>query len=639
MTSLKFLFLILISSFIWSTGFSQITIQNTLNPVEIVEDILLGSGVTVSNIQWNGSTVDASTVQTAIGVFGGTPNIGIPNGVILSCGNVAEAVGPNAGAAASNNAGITDYTTDPDLISLQPSGVQVHDGAVLEFDFVPSGDSISFQYVFGSEEYPEYAPPNSSSFNDAFGFFLTGSIPGGGNYTSQNIALLPNNVTIVSINNINPVTNQAFYVDNAGGTNIEYDGYTTTLRARAGVVCGETYHIKLAISDAGDNQLNSAVFLEANSFSSNAIEVAIVTQTGDTSIIEGCANADIHFIRPESDTLDTLIIMYTITGTAINGTDYTQLGTSSTFFPGEDSVTITFEPLSDAITEPPETVIITVFTLNPCGDTITSVGILWILEPYSEVSVTDSVLPCPNNSGIWLVATPIAGVAPYNFTWPNGSTNDSLLINTNGSGTIEYIVTMTDACNEPSVDTATITINEYNAAAFTASPETGENPLYVTFDNTSTTAGVVSYEWEFGNGLSDQTTTPISVNTTYTEIGDFTVLLTVTNDQGCIDTTTKVITVYDLPMVTAPNVFTPNGDNTNDVFEFFDYRSITSFECVIVNRWGNVVHIMDDITDTWNGMTQDGAAARGGVYFYSYKASSASGNKIDGHGFMHLIRD
>jgi len=160
---------------------------------------------------------------------------------------------------------------------------------------------------------------------------------------------------------------------------------------RAAVKCGETYHIKLAISDAGDNELNSAVFLEANSFSSNAIEVSIITQSGDTSLVEGCANAELFFIRPLSDTSELLTVNYQISGTATNGVDYSAIVNSIEFPIGEDSVSLIITTLSDDIQEIPESIIITVETINPCGETITSEGTLWILEPGSEVNINNVV--------------------------------------------------------------------------------------------------------------------------------------------------------------------------------------------------------------------------------------------------------
>ena len=141
------------------------------------------------------------------------------------------------------------------------SGGTINNAAVLEFDFVTTGDSIKFRYVFGSEEYPEFV----CSFNDAFGFFLSG--PGiSGPYTNGaiNIALLPDGITPVTINNVNngdnnnpndpfcPAVNPQYYVNNATGTTVVYDGFTVVLEAKRAVQCGETYHIKLAIGDALD---------------------------------------------------------------------------------------------------------------------------------------------------------------------------------------------------------------------------------------------------------------------------------------------------------------------------------------------------------------------------------------------------
>ncbi|MCH2223714.1 MAG: choice-of-anchor L domain-containing protein [Crocinitomicaceae bacterium] len=629
-STLGFLFLFFSIHLSWG----QITIQNTLTPEEIVQNVLLGTGVTVSNIQWNGSAVDATTIKTSLGEFGGTPNIGIPNGVILSCGNIMEAVGPNAQASSGDNTGVDDYSADPDLQGLQPAGVAIHDAGVIEFDFIPSGDSISFQYVFSSEEYPEYAPPNNSGFNDAFGFFLSGPNPAGGNYVAQNIATLPGG-SPVSINNVNPVTNTPFYVDNTGGANIEYDGYTIPLTAEASVTCGETYHIKLGISDAGDRALNSAVFLEANSFSSNAIQVSIVTQTGDTSIIEGCAGADIHFIRPENDTIDSLIVNFDITGTATNGTDYTQINTPITFLPGEDSVTINFNPIADGNPESSESVIITVYTLNPCGDTITSVGTLWIIEPEAEVTVNSETLPCPNNSGVWLVATPVSGILPYNFVWDDGTNNDSLFVSTNTVGINNYTITMTDQCGEAATAVSTVTVQSFEPASFTASPITGTAPLVVNYTNTSTAGD--TFDWTFGDGQSDQTNTPSNVSNTFNDIGNYTTVLTVTSNEGCVDTANQLITVYNLPSISAPNVFTPDGDGINDFYQFTDYENIANFSCLITNRWGSEIIQLDDITESWDGMI-NGKQASEGTYFYMYTGSSSSGHEVSGHGFFHLNR-
>ena len=143
----------------------------------------------------------------------------------------------------------------------------------MEFDFIPYSDTVRFKYVFGSDEYPEFAPPNSSGFNDVFGFFISGPGING----IQNIAQLPNGGGVVSINNVNAITNAQYYNYNGdGGTPpydsnpmyIQYDGFTDVLEAVSQVECGQTYHLVIAIADVGDGQWDSGIFLEANSLSS-----------------------------------------------------------------------------------------------------------------------------------------------------------------------------------------------------------------------------------------------------------------------------------------------------------------------------------------------------------------------------------
>ncbi|MFN9109550.1 MAG: choice-of-anchor L domain-containing protein, partial [Bacteroidota bacterium] len=163
---------------------------------------------------------------------------------------------------------IVNFSDDPDLALL--TAEDQWDVSKIEFDFTPSANNIQFDFVFGSEEYCEYV---GSNYNDVLGFFICGpGIPG-----IQNIALLPGSASLVSINNINHITNSTYYINNntfsnCGGLGaavideISLDGYTIVMTARAELIPGETYHIKLAIADVGDGGWDSAVFLKANSF-------------------------------------------------------------------------------------------------------------------------------------------------------------------------------------------------------------------------------------------------------------------------------------------------------------------------------------------------------------------------------------
>lgn len=259
----------------------------------LVRNILLDNGVTISNAKFNGSegVIDCNL----IGKFetGSTPtNIGIESGLILSSGGVSVAVGPN-----NTNEIMVPSTCeayyDEDLAHIA-SGTTT-DVAVLEFDFVPWDNTLTFSFVFGSEEYMEWV---GWDYNDVFGFFVDGINPAGGFYEHQNMALIPGTTEVVSIDNVNLNHNAEYYIDNTGGATIQFDGFTTVIEVSFNVVPMSTYHIKMAICDVGDEFADSGVFLEAHSFSTNFNYTMTIDGWDYTEIPEGhyfCANKEIEF--------------------------------------------------------------------------------------------------------------------------------------------------------------------------------------------------------------------------------------------------------------------------------------------------------------------------------------------------------
>ena len=166
---------------------------------KLVRNVLVGKGITVRNIIYKGDT-------GAIAIFDGTnSDLGLDSGVLISTGKAIDAIGPNnLQASSSNNRG-----GDIDLNSIA-SGITV-DAASLQFDFIPVTNSIKLRFVFASEEYPEFV---GQSYNDAFGFFVSGPGIAG----TKNIALVPGTSgTPVAINSINAFNNSALYVDNTNG--------------------------------------------------------------------------------------------------------------------------------------------------------------------------------------------------------------------------------------------------------------------------------------------------------------------------------------------------------------------------------------------------------------------------------------
>jgi len=226
-----------------------------ITPEMLVENIV-GEGVQFTNVQYQGG-------ELSKGIFtnGYSTNLGIDGGIILCTGYASILQGPNFNTGAT---GVNGTPGDATLTGM--AGQPTFDAAVLEFDVIPGSDTLYLKYVFGSEEYPEYV---LNSYNDVFGFFVTGPNPDGGEYANKNIAIVPGSdpevyVSITTINNVIP-SYPEFYVDNTGGLTIEYDGFTTVLTAWLKIVPYEQYHIKMAIADASDEILDSGVCLEENS--------------------------------------------------------------------------------------------------------------------------------------------------------------------------------------------------------------------------------------------------------------------------------------------------------------------------------------------------------------------------------------
>ena len=248
-------------SFVFLQASAQLVVDTTLTPQQAVEDIFLSNGIFISNVTYNGAA--ANTLNAGVGTFmSNGSGLGIESGLILSTGEAIGAQGDyNLGSAATS---ITNgVQNDIDIAGLVAGSS--YDGSMLEFDFIATGDSMDFVYVFGSEEYEEFV---GTAFNDVFGFFVSGPGINGTFWNGAvNIALIPGTTDPVAINSVNSFLNSQYFVVNTGQILAQYDAYTTPLHACiGGLQIGEVYHIKLAIADVSDQILDSGVFLSGNSF-------------------------------------------------------------------------------------------------------------------------------------------------------------------------------------------------------------------------------------------------------------------------------------------------------------------------------------------------------------------------------------
>lgn len=348
-------------------------VVNDNQTAQALVSMLAGEGVTTLNEQINcPGSANGKFVVT------GTNTLGIDSGIVLSSGHVNQGInsviGPNNGGAGPSST-TNGANFDLHLETINPT---VRDVCFIEFDFVPIGDSIKFDYVFASSEYRVYS---CTSYNDAFGFFISG--PGITNF--ENIALVPGTNIPVAVNSTTGLSTGSqcasmgpgspfsqYYNDNTNGPTISFGGFTDVFTAQAQVQACDTYHLKLAISDASDQILDTGVFLKAGSLTSIGISAAVTGTDGalaaEEHCVRGCSSAVVTLTKDIPQTQD-LTIELQFGGDAINGVDYETIPSSVILPGGSTELSIEVKPLLAAAPTGPREAIIYFMSPYICHNT------------------------------------------------------------------------------------------------------------------------------------------------------------------------------------------------------------------------------------------------------------------------------
>jgi hypothetical protein len=318
-------------SFLIANSFAQVQIDIDVTPVEMVEHFS-GPGIFLfDNVSFIGA-------DEARGLFTGADDILFYNegsGVFLCTGDGTLIPGPNISGTTGINNGAPGNTL-LNSISTEPT----YNASVLEFDFVPINDSLRFWYVFGSEDYNESV---YTIWNDLCAAFITGPNPMGGQYSNKNIAVVPGAFYGVSINTVNngwadignipvgPCMNCAYYDDNTGGLDLEFDGKTVPLPAWIKVVPFEAYHIMVGVADVAGPGKDSGIFLEEHSlFSPGPAEFTSFNFLMEdnpelpydiTGII---SNQTVYLAVPQNTDVTNLVASYTDKGAYVRVDDVLQ---------------------------------------------------------------------------------------------------------------------------------------------------------------------------------------------------------------------------------------------------------------------------------------------------------------------------
>lgn len=240
-------------------------VNNNYTAQQLVQALVDNSCAQVSNVSVNGWS--GSSGGNSYGYFTrGTSNFPFENGIVLSTGFAASVPGPNNTLLSE---GSTDWLGDSDLEQALNINNSIN-ATVLEFDFIPFTDEISFDYIFASEQYlTSITSQNQCNYTDGFAFLLKEA---GSTAPYQNLAVIPGTNIPVKVNTVRgqgvcPAANEQYFAGFNGNNHpINFNGQTVIMKARANVTAGTLYHIKLVVADQGNHLYDSAIFLGGGSF-------------------------------------------------------------------------------------------------------------------------------------------------------------------------------------------------------------------------------------------------------------------------------------------------------------------------------------------------------------------------------------
>ncbi len=540
---------------------------------EPLQPITVNGGVTEEEIVNFVSTPDVTAEITNIdcpeesyGTFegGDMTDLGLERGLLLTSGSRDYAVGPNTGGGGGSPGTDNGAPGDADLDYLSTvfgEGTTSQNACVVELDVFVATDELSFEYVFASEEYPEFV---NTTFNDIFAFLVSGpGITGDPNLTNNavNIATLPDG-TPVQINSVNNLLNWEYYRNNLGGQSIQYDGMTSdflgikkSLTASINVEPCNTYSLKLAIADRGDSSYDSGVFV--SELKGGTPNLTVQFNSGIDYLVEDCVNQNdeviVSLIDPVEDTTSFLV---SIGGTAENGLDYLlEIPDSVIFLPGQNELSFPLTTLSDMLTEGTETIILTLSNDFGCGEVIYT-ELVVELRDQIDVSIDaievgqDTVLVCADSS----IVLNVTGAASF-FWSPVSVFDEPTSPNPTASPMMSQWVQV-EGIVGPCVDTDSIFLQiiDPEIAAFP------EDSLFICQGdmvqlNSTNNANNSNLTWSPGIGLNDSTlVNPVATPQVTT---DYIVAVDIA---GCVvqDTVHIDVAPFDFPEVQSDTTICEN---------------------------------------------------------------------------------
>ena len=636
----KKFYLLLVLTF--GTASAQyISTDESRTPLQLIEDVLINSGcASVTNVSVSGGNFASG--EKSWGYFNANGSaFPFTEGVVLSTGKVINTVGPNT--FISDDGGGMGWNGDNDLN--QALGLSnTFNATILEFDFVPIGNQISFDYIFSSEQYLSNPTSNQCSYTDGFVFLLKEA----GSSSYDNLAVIPNTTIPVKVNTVRgtgticPAENEQYFdAFNGDEHPTNFNGQTKVLTARSAVIPGRPYHIKLVIADEGNYRYDSAIFLKGSSFNigvnlgddrtfvnnrpvcpteSLTLNGTSAGATGyqwyfGTNSILGQTNATLNFNPPYTSAQNGTYSLRTTysprcTTTADIDLEFApQLTTAQTTYTYCDS-----DALQDGISTITLSAIVpTLFTnlpsryqvsfYNSPSSTTALPNSFQNTTPFQQIiyakidnsncyasfPVTININAFTNvilNETVAIcnnTATTLTADAGYrSYTWSTGETTQSIQINTPGT----YTVTIENADGCTKVKTFTVTGS--------ATPIIDTVLVYDINDTNSAVITIVnpgSYEYSI-DGFNFQP------NPTFTNLNGLVYTAYVRDIYGCGSDS------QEFYLIKIPKYFTPNGDGYNDYWNLkgiYPTSSNRNSLISIFDRFGKLMKQINPVSAGWDG--------------------------------------
>ncbi|HYG49743.1 MAG TPA: gliding motility-associated C-terminal domain-containing protein, partial [Flavobacteriales bacterium] len=281
-----------------------------------------------------------------------------------------------------------------------------------------------------------------------------------------------------------------------------------------------------------------------------------------------------------------------------------------------------------------------VIAMDQCSDSVVlGVNVSWYQSPVFDVLINGAngcapLTPVFTNS----VPTHISSACLWNFGNGDTSTNPiaSSTYITPGCYDVNLQLTSVQGCLFDSTFSQVVCVHADPFPDFTWDPVPTILLPTTNFTNLSTNA--VSYKWNF-MGIDSTAVVHPTYNFSDLEAGDYRVCLEATSNEGCVAEVCKYITLLDEYLIYVPNVFTPDGDGTNDVFlPFVKGVETQGYEMMVFNRWGEMIFFTNDKLSGWDG-THKAMNSKEDVYVWKIKAASNLNGDIKEYtGHVTLLR-